>query len=129
MAATSADIQTTIDTYIATFSATDREGWLALFADDATVEDPVGADVNVGRDAIGAFWDFVHELSPTITLLAAGPAGIANGEAAFPITILNDLGGTTMALDAIDVMTFTDDAKIASLRAYWDMALMHPYEG
>jgi len=128
VAATAADIQRTIDTYIATFSATDREAWLALFADDATVEDPVGSEVQTGSEAIGAFWDFVHELSPTVTLHAAGPACIVDGEAAFPITIVNDLGGTLMALDAIDVVTLTDDAKIATLRAYWDMALMHPYE-
>lgn len=127
--ATSDDIKATIEQYQATFNASDREGWLALFAPDATVEDPVGAEVKKGHDGLGEFWDFVHALSPTIALRAAGPACVAGHEAAFPITIVSDLGGTLMAIDAIDVMTFTDDANIATMRAYWDMAAMHEVDG
>jgi steroid delta-isomerase len=122
--ATSEQIRETIAQYIKNFSANDREGWLALFTDDATVEDPVGSEVKHGKDGIGEFWDFVHSLSPSIELRANGPACVAAPEAAFPILIINDLGGTKMAMDATDVMTFAEDGRIASMRAFWDMADM-----
>ena len=124
--APSDDIRATIDRYRAAFGDDDRAGYLALFTDDATVEDPVGSEVRTGLEAIGEFWDLVHSLSPHIDLRAAGPVCIAGHEAAFPITIVNDLGGTLMALDAIDVMSFADDGRITTMRAYWDMAEMHP---
>ena len=34
-----------------------------------------------------------------------------------------------MVVDIIDVMTFDDEGRITSLRAFWDMAEMRPYEG
>jgi steroid Delta-isomerase len=119
--ATPEQIRETIAQYIKNFTANDRSGWLALFTDDATVEDPVGSEVKRGKDGIGEFWDFVHSLSPSIELRANGPACVAAPEAAFPIMIVNDLGGTKMAIDATDVMTFADDGRISSMRAFWDM--------
>jgi len=53
--ATEAQIRDTVQRYLATFSAGDREGWLDLFAVEATVEDPVGTDVRKGREQIGVF--------------------------------------------------------------------------
>ena len=125
--ATSDDIKATIDNYRAHFSA-DRAAWLALFAEDATVEDPIGSDIRTGHEQIGDLWDFAHSLSPSIELRAAGPTCVAGNEAAFPFTIVNDFDGTRMAIDVIDVMTFTDDAKIATMRAFWDMAAMRELE-
>src|SRR5258706_569794 len=49
--------QQVIETYCKAESAKDRDTWLSLFAPDATHEDPVGAPVNRGIDAIGAFFD------------------------------------------------------------------------
>ena len=68
--------------YCATFTD-DRDGWLALFADDATVEDPIGSDVNVGKDAIGAFWDMTHGLADRVTLTPSGYVKVVGNEAAF----------------------------------------------
>jgi len=124
MAATPEQIRDTIAQYIRRFSANDREGWLSLFAEDATVEDPVGSEVKKGHDGIAEFWDFVHSLSPSIELRPNGPACVAAPEAAFPIMIVNDFGEMKMAIDATDVMTFADDGRIASMRAFWDMADM-----
>ena len=55
-----AAIVRTIERYQSTFSADDRDGWLALFTDDAVLEDPVGSSAHEGREAIAAFWDTVH---------------------------------------------------------------------
>ncbi len=50
----------------------DREGWLALFAHDALVQDPVGGVAprrdrqgHRGKDAIAAFWDGVNRTHPS----------------------------------------------------------------
>jgi steroid delta-isomerase len=126
--ATATDIRATIDGYIENFSGADRDGWLALFAEDATLEDPVGAEVKVGHAGLLEFWDFVHSLAENITLYPAGPACVAAPEAAFPITIVNQVGDTKMVIDAIDHMTFTDDAKIATMRAFWDLADMRGHD-
>ena len=37
-----AQIRAHVDRYVELFSANDREGWLDLFAPNATMEDPVG---------------------------------------------------------------------------------------
>ena len=50
--------------------ARDKEAWLAVFTDDAIVEDPIGPSAfdpegkgHRGRDAISAFWD--KAIAPT----------------------------------------------------------------
>lgn len=99
--------------------ADDREGWLALWADDATIEDPVGSDVQRGKDAIAGFWDMAHELSDSVTLTPSDFVKVVGNEAAFAMTSRMETGGTTSELRIIDVMTFDDDARITSQRAYW----------
>ena len=121
-------IRATIDAYTAAYGD-DREGWVALFADDARVEDPVGSEPRVGRAAIAAFWDETHALSDAVRLERTGPVRVAAGEAAFPMQAVLTMGDATMALPIIDVMTFDDDGRITSMRAFWDMADLAPIEG
>src|SRR6478736_9767549 len=54
--------------------AGDRDGWLALFADDAVVEDPIGPSMfdpegagHHGRDGIAAFYDNVIGPNDSVT--------------------------------------------------------------
>jgi len=126
--ATAEEIRTVITTYAGRFSANDRAGWLSLFADDATVEDPVGSEVKQGMEGIGDFWDFVHTLSPSMELRLIGPVKVVGHEAAFGQQAITDLGGEKFAVEIIDVMTFNDDGQITSMRAFWDAADMHPFE-
>jgi steroid delta-isomerase len=118
-----------VDEYIAAMSTNDKDGYIALFAGDATVEDPVGSDVQKGHDEIGNFWDMVHTLSDTITLLPTGPVRVAANEVAFPMQAVSDVGGTRMVVDIIDIFAVDDDRKITAMRAFWDMAEMRPYDG
>jgi steroid delta-isomerase len=129
MTATADQINTALDAYCAAFSAGDRAGYVALFSSDATVEDPVGSEVAVGSEGIGAFWDGVRQMAPEIQLQRTGPARIANGEAAWPLRAITTLGEMRLAVDIIDVMAFDDDGRITSMRAFWDPSEMAPYEG
>lgn len=128
MTASAEQITATIDRYTEVFSAGDRAGYLALFADDATVEDPVGADVARGTEAIAVFWDGVRAMAAEITLVRTGPPRIAAGEAAFPMRAITNLGEIRLGVDIIDVMAFADDGRITSLRAFWDPSDMAPVE-
>ena len=84
----------------------------ALFADNAIFESPPGGDVHRGieaiRSAYHSMWDDREQRVDLVSLNVAG------GEAAVHVQVF--LSG--QRIDVIDVMTFDEDAKISSLRAY-----------
>jgi steroid Delta-isomerase len=88
-----------------------------LYASDATVEDPVGGEVHIGRQAIHGFYANIAGAQchgELVTLRALGH------EAAFfwRLTVkFGESGG--MRMEIISVMTFDDEAKITSMKAYW----------
>jgi steroid Delta-isomerase len=87
-----------------------------LYADDATVEDPVGGEVHIGRQAIRGFYGAIENVkaeTEVITLRALG------NEAAFHWTLTLDFGGSGMRSDIISTMTFDEESQIASMKAYW----------
>jgi len=113
-------IASTIARYQSTFSADDREGWLALFADDAVVEDPVGSVPRKGRDEIAAFWDEIHaRLDEATVKMTQGPA-VCGLEAAWAFELNVRAGEHTVRLEIIDHGTFDDDGHIRSIRAFWN---------
>jgi steroid delta-isomerase len=126
MTADAATIRSAVDAYCAAFTNGDRDAYVALFADDAWIEDPVGTPKRVGHDGIGRFFDESSGLADSIELRLTGPVRVAAGEGAFPMQARPNLGGTTYCVDIIDVMTFDDAGKIATMRAFWDPAEMRP---
>ena len=122
-------IRTTVTAYAQAMSSGDKQGWVALFAPDATVEDPVGAEVRTGHEQIGEFWDFVHTLSAEIAFEVHGPVRIAGSEAAFAGRAVSGAGDERLAVDLVDVMAFDDEGRITSLRAFWGPENMGPLEG
>ena len=124
-------IRTTVERYMAAFTAADRGLWVGQFAPDATLEDPVGTEPRHGHEGIGEFWDSIRGLAEAMEMKSTGLIRVAGTEAAFPFQIRTKLGDDGMVLDVIDAMTFVDDpvtgeARIATMRAFWDMADMHP---
>jgi len=99
-----------------------RDAWLALFADDALVEDPVGHLPPIeGREALAGFWD-------------AGIAALSSVR--FDVTREWEAGDEAMLLATVTVAaptgadasydgtfnyTIDDEGRIASLRAFWDL--------
>ena len=119
-------INATIDAYLAAFTAGDRAGYLDCFADDAWLEDPVGTPRREGREDIGAFWDEVHVMPDAIELRPHGLRVVVGAEAAFTLQARASVGGQTLVVDVIDLMTFDDAGRIASLRAFFDPSAMRP---
>jgi steroid Delta-isomerase len=128
MPADAATIRSTVDAYCAAFSKGDQEAYLDLFTDGAWIDDPVGAPRHEGRDALAAFFEQMSTMADSIELRLTGPVRVAAGECAFPMQARPSIGGATMCVDIIDVMTFDDDGKITSMRAFWDPAEMRPAE-
>lgn len=88
-----------------------------LFADDATVEDPVGGgEIHIGRSAIHGFFKKIESAQRTTALKALRVAG---HEAAFMFVITVDAGGRKVAIEPIDVMNFNAEGKIITMKAYW----------
>jgi steroid delta-isomerase len=106
------DITTAVNRYLETVSQGRPDDIAALYAEDATVEDPVGSDLHIGRPAIRGFYKAVEGAdakTEMVTLRALG------NEAAFFWRLM--IGG--MTIEIISTMTFDEDGKIAAMKAYW----------
>jgi steroid delta-isomerase len=109
----------TIERYQTTFSADDREGWLALFTDDAVLEDPVGSPPHEGRAALAGFWDGVHARTERGTVrMTQGPA-VCGLEAAWAFELDVTVKGRRSLVEIIDHGTFAEDGRIRRIRAFW----------
>jgi ketosteroid isomerase-like protein len=104
----------------------DREGWLALFAEDAVVEDPVGVSSfdpegkgHRGVGAIAAFYDNVISQAPV--RFAVRESYAAGNECANVYTITMELDGATRAvIEGVFTYRLDDDGKLASMRGFWE---------
>jgi steroid delta-isomerase len=106
-----------VEDYIRLMSAGDWQGVAKLYADDATVEDPVGSEPVRGIEAVTAFYK--RNTSNPMKLELAGPIRVAGIETAFPFTVSVNFKGTPMQIHVIDVFKFNAEGKIASMRAYF----------
>lgn len=88
----------------------------ALYADDATVEDPVGGEIHIGREAIRGFYSALPTTGAQAEIFTLRTLG---HEAAFFWALTIDLGENKMRIEIISVMTFNGDGEIASMKAYW----------
>ncbi|MBD2858193.1 nuclear transport factor 2 family protein [Spongiibacter sp. KMU-158] len=107
-------------------SAGDKENWLALFAEDAVVCDPVGkspldqsGEGHRGKAAIAAFWDNVIAAgSMDFQIVSSFPAG---DECINVVKVVNTYeGGLSVTVDMAVLYQANAEGKICSLRAYWD---------
>ena len=104
----------------------DRDGWLALFADDAVVEDPVGTspfDGGVGghrgKEAIARFRDTVISTMEQFDY-EIERCYECGDEAAAVVTFHITTGGHTNDMDVVNLYRRNAAGKLASLRSFWD---------
>ena len=105
------------DTYMQAMSEGDFDRVVALYADNATLEDPVGSEVLHGRQAISEFY---HRITGTkVSCTRTGPVRYANRELVFPFECSMQAEGMNMTISIIDHFVLDDDDKISSMRAFW----------
>lgn len=106
-----------INTYVGAFEAGDPDAVAALFADDATVEDPVGAEILRGVEAIRAFYTESMKTGAKLELL--GPVRTVADYAVFPFAVKLNYTGKEQRIDVIDTFRFNTEGKIVEMRAFW----------
>jgi ketosteroid isomerase-like protein len=104
-----------------------KERWLALFADDAVIEDPIGTSPfdpegkgHRGRQAIGAFWDMA--IAPVELKFDIEKSYACGNEVANVGTITSRTAdGMTVAVDGVFTYRVNGEGKLIALRAYWEL--------
>lgn len=107
--------------------ARDKEAWLALFADDAIVEDPIGPSHfdpegtgHRGKAAIAAFFD--KAIAPSQLEFHFEKTYVCGNEEANVGHIVIVAGGYRVQAEGVFTYRVNTDGKIAALRAYWEVA-------
>ncbi len=118
------EMRTVLERYTQLFSAGDADGVAALYAEDATIEDPIGTPLLRGRAAIREFYGRAAAQRATIRL--DGPVRARAGESAAPLVASVVLDGHAVDMEIVDVMTFAPDGRIQSMRAFWGEANVRP---
>jgi ketosteroid isomerase-like protein len=107
----------------------DREAWLALWSDDAVVEDPVGVSPldptgkgHRGKAAIAAFWDNVIMRQPGTRVTFDYHTQYAVGdECACVGSLTNHFpNGASFTVHGVFVYRVNETGKLVSLRTYWE---------
>ncbi|BBY05317.1 nuclear transport factor 2 family protein [Mycobacterium noviomagense] len=109
-------IADTVNRYISLIAKGSADDIAELYADDATVEDPVGGEVHIGRQAIRGFYSAIEGAERECELVSLR---IAGNEAAFQFRLTVKAGGGGMVIEPIDVMVLGDDGKVTAMKAYW----------
>jgi len=115
--ATPEQMKATVHAYAAAFAASDAEQVVALYAADATVEDPIGSEVLKGHDAIRAF--YTRSMGMGAKLFIQEPIRVVQNTAAFAFYVIVEQPNMRMQIDVIDLFEFNNEGKVTSMRAYW----------
>ena len=107
-----------------------KDEWLALYADDAKIEDPVGpspmdpeGNGHAGKAAIAAFWD--NNIANTELKFEIKDSFACGQEAANVGAIkLSFPNGATALCEGVFKYRVNDEGKIISLRAFWELDRM-----
>lgn len=105
-----------------------KEEWLALFAEDAVLEDPVGPSFfdpegsgHKGKAAIAAFWDAA--IAPVAEFRFHIRDSFAGGNACANVgtfsTVLED--GTVADTELVAVYRLDAEGRIATMSAHWEV--------
>ena len=108
---------TAVHGYIDAFARGDAEAVVALFASDASVEDPVGTPPKVGHEAIREFYTF--SMATGAKLHLEGPIRLGEDYAAFAFQVRLKMGEADATVDVIDVFRFDATGKVRKMEAYF----------
>ncbi|AUH67532.1 MULTISPECIES: nuclear transport factor 2 family protein [Gordonia] len=113
-------IAATVEAYIDGLNSGSAEDIVNLYADGATVEDPIGAPVRSTRDELVEFYSIITGLESREATLKW--TKIAGDTAVFEFTLVTGTAGMKFEITPVDIMVFDDDGKIAGMRAVWEQS-------
>jgi steroid delta-isomerase len=114
-------IRSVFQRYVELVTAGDFEAVAALYAEHATVEDPIGTPIHRGRDAIRAFYE---ASAGSVSVELEGAVRVVGREAACAM-VARPKNADGVRIETLDTMTFDDAGQITSMRAYWSPDTIH----
>jgi steroid delta-isomerase len=107
-------------------TAGDKEAWLAVFADDAVVEDPIGPSHfdpegkgHRGKEALAKFFDMA--IAPSQLEFNFLETFQCGNEEANVGNIVIVASGFRVVAEGVFTYRVNDEGKISALRAYWEL--------
>ena len=120
-----AKMEAAVHAYVAAFEAGSADQVAALYAADATVEDPIGTPKHNGREAIRAF--YAESMKTGAKLKLEGPVRVAGDYAVFPFSVNLHYDDSDKRIEVIDTFRFNDANEVIEMRAYWGPTNMHGF--
>jgi steroid delta-isomerase len=110
----------------------DKDGWLALMADDVVIEDPIGQAITNpdgtgvrGKDAVSQFYDTnIASNNLRITCEETFPSSSPDEIAHILILRSEFDGGFSSEVRGVFTYRVDSEGKIANMRGYWNMDVM-----
>jgi steroid delta-isomerase len=118
-------MEAAVQEYVAAFEVGSADRVAALYADNATVEDPVGSPRHEGLAAIRAFYE--GSMVTGAKLRLEGPVRVVADYAVFPFSVHLQWEGAAKRIDVIDTFRFDDAGKVVEMRAFWGPENMHGF--
>ncbi|MCK0438991.1 nuclear transport factor 2 family protein [Gordonia alkaliphila] len=107
-----------VDAYIDRLTTGTAEEIVDLYADGATVEDPIGAPIRSNREDLVEFYAIITAMDRREATLKW--VKIAGDTAVFEFTLVTGTSGMAFEISPVDIMVFNDEGKVVSMRAVWD---------
>ena len=95
---------------------------LALYDENASLEDPVGTEVLQGKAALTEFYGRLEGMD--MRFERTGPVRAAANELVFPFKCFTTADGVTMVIEIIDHFILNDQDLVVSMRAFWSQENM-----
>ena len=120
-------MQQVVDDYLAAINAGDMAAVMALYADDAAVEDPVGTEPKRGDDILQFY---TNAFAGGAKVELTGPVRLSAKAAAFPFRAeITRAEGPVLVVEVIDILEFDTAGKVAKMTAHFGPANMTVKDG
>ncbi|GAC02379.1 putative delta(5)-3-ketosteroid isomerase [Gordonia namibiensis NBRC 108229] len=110
-------IDAAVDAYVELLNNGTAEQIADLYAPDATVEDPIGADIRNTREQLVEFYSVITGMEERTATLKWKK--VAGDTAVFEFTLVTKTSGLAFEITPVDIMVFNADGKVSSMRAVW----------
>jgi len=113
-------IVASIEQHCHALTASDRDSWLKIWANDVVIEDPVGVSKYEGLESVGtALWAEIEAISPLTLRLDSEVIVCGNEAIAILMADVSSEKGSKMVGPIVDHFIFNSDGKISRMRAFW----------
>jgi steroid Delta-isomerase len=114
--------------HVAAWNGRDRTAWMAIFAEDVTLDDPVGAPTKHGLGALATTWER-SQRADRRWILVPHRVIDAGSEAAIDLRNEGHVDGQDVVVESIEIWRVRDDGLVTSVRTFFavDPIVHDPY--